>query len=69
MKEILNLPAIIKYQGKLCEVIGYAEEKVVFLREIRVPPCEKCGEVKEYAEVESSPNFQSRAEKVNTLSE
>lgn len=58
---------VIRYQGKLCEVVGIAYDKVLFIREIGAKPCEKCGEIKEYSEVECSPNFQERAEAVNTL--
>lgn len=67
MKRIAKPGAIIKYKGKLCEVVGYATEKVLFIREVGAKPCSLCGEVKEYAEVESSPNFQERAEPVSTL--
>ena len=67
MKEIKNVGSIIKYQGKLCEVVSYATSKTLFIREIGAKPCEECGEIKEYVEVESSPNFQERAEAVKTL--
>ena len=69
MKEVKQPSTIIKYQGKLCEVVGFATSKVLFIREVGAKPCEKCGEIKEYAEVESSPNFQERAEAVKTLEE
>lgn len=68
MKRINKAGAIIKYQGKLCEVLSYTTEKTLFIREIGAKPCEMCGETKEYSEVESSPNFQERAEPVETLS-
>ena len=68
MKTVEKPSTIIKYQGKLCEVVGIAYSKVLFIREIGAIPCEKCGEVKEYSEVENSPNFQEKAEPVNTLS-
>ena len=67
MKIIENPGVILKYKGKLCEVVGYATSKVLFIREIGAKPCKKCGEIKEYTEVESSPNFQENAEPVNTL--
>ena len=67
MKTIEQPSAIIKYKGKLCEVIGIVTSKVLFIREIGAEPCKCCGQIKEYAEVESSPNFQESAEAVNTL--
>lgn len=68
MKHIKDIPTILRYDGKLCEVVGVAHEKVLFIQEIGAKPCKKCGEVKEYAVVESSPKFQERAEAVVTLS-
>lgn len=67
MKKINSVGTILKYQGKLCEVISYATSKVIFIREIGARPCEKCGEIKEYAEIEASLNFQERAEPVDTI--
>lgn len=67
MKTIKEAGAIIKYRGKLCEVVSWTDDKVLFIREIGAEPCEYCGETKEYAEIESSPNFQERAEAVDTL--
>ena len=69
MKRVIHPSTIIKYQGKLCEVVGIATDKVLFIREIGAKPCPTCGEIKEYAEVESSLNFQERAESVKTLEE
>ena len=69
MKTVEKPSTIIKYQGKLCEVVSITTSKVLFIREIGAKPCEECGEIKEYSEVESSPNFQERAEAVNTLIE
>lgn len=69
MKTITNPGAIIKYQGKICEIISYTTDKVLFIRELGAQPCEKCGEIKEYAEVECSRNFQERAEAIETLKE
>lgn len=69
MKTIKGVGAIIKYDGKLCEVVSWTDEKVLFIREIGAKPCPSCGETKEYSEVESSPNFQERAERIETLSE
>ena len=69
MKEVKEPNAIIKYQDKLCAVVGIANSKVLFIREIGAKPCECCGEIKEYVEIESSPNFQERAEAVKTLNE
>jgi hypothetical protein len=68
MKTINEVGAIIKYKGKLCEVVSYATSKVLFIREVGAEPCKCCGEIKEYAEVENSPNFQENAEPVKTLS-
>lgn len=69
MKTIKEPSTYLKYQGKLCEVVGIATDKVLFIREVGAKPCNECGEIKEYAEVESSPNFQERAEAINTLHE
>lgn len=62
-----KLGAIIKYQGKLCEVLAFATGKVLFIREIGAQPCQHCGVINEYVEVESSHKFQERAEPVETL--
>jgi hypothetical protein len=67
MKKIKSAGAIIRYKGKLCEVVGYTTDKVLFIREIGAKPCPHCKEIKEYVEVECSPNFQERAEPVETL--
>lgn len=68
MKTIENPSTIIKYLGKICEVVGIAnDEKVLFIREVGGKPCECCGEIKEYAVVENSPNFQKNVEAVITL--
>lgn len=70
MKTINQLSGVIfKWRGKLVEPIGCATKKVIFFREINAKPCPCCGEIKEYAEVEESPNFQNDAEAVNTLEE
>ena len=58
---------IVKYNGKICEVIGFATDKVVFLREVNAKPCPHCHEIKEYAEVECSRNFQNGVEAVPTI--
>jgi hypothetical protein len=67
MKTIEHPGTIIKYNGKLCEVVGIANEKVLFIIEVGAKPCEICGQIKEYSEVESSPIFQEKAEAVKTL--
>lgn len=69
MKEIKSPGTIIRYAGKLCEVVSYATSKVLFIREIGAKPCPHCKEIKEYVEVEASPKFQEHAEAVKTLSE
>lgn len=66
MKTIKNPSAIFRYKGKICEVTGIATDKVIFFRELG-KRCRYCGKTKDYAEVESSPNFQENAEAVNTL--
>jgi hypothetical protein len=67
MKTIKNPSTIFKYHGKLCEVIGITNSKVIEFREVGAKKCECCGEIKTYSEVESSPNFQDSAEAVETL--
>lgn len=67
MKSVTKLPTYLKYNGKLCEIISYATDKVLFIREVGAKPCQCCGETKEYVEVESSLNFKERAEPINTL--
>lgn len=62
-----KLGAIIKYQGKLCEVLAFTTGKVLFIREIGAQPCQHFGVINEYVEVESSQNFQERSEPVETL--
>ena len=69
MKTVNHPGSIIKFQGELCEVVGIATRKVLFIREINATACEKCGEIKEYAVVEESPNFQGSVEAVKTLEE
>jgi hypothetical protein len=60
---------IVKFKGKICEVIGFATDKVVFLRPVNSKPCPHCHEIKEYAEVESSRYFQNEVGAVETLNE
>ena len=67
MKTVESPSTIIKYQGKLCEVVGISYDKVLYIREIGAKPCELCGETKEYAEVEKSRNCQESMEAVKTL--
>lgn len=68
MKTATKPSTILKYRGKLCEIVAIATSKVLFIREIGAKRCERCGEIKEYVEVESSLNFQEQAEPVITLS-
>lgn len=67
MKTVKSPNTYLKYGGKLCEVVGIADSKVLFIREVNAEPCPACGEIKEYAEVEASPNFQDRAEPIDTI--
>lgn len=69
MKTVKHPSTIIKYQDKICEVVGISDGRVLYIREVGAKPCEKCGNIKEYAEVEASPNFQERAQAVKTLEE
>ena len=69
MKTIKHAGSYLRYKGKICEITGYATDKVLFIREVNAQPCQACGNLKEYAEVESSPNFQASAEALNTLEE
>jgi hypothetical protein len=69
MKKVNSPGVYLRYKGKLCEITGYATDKVVFIREVNAQPCKCCGEIKEWAEVESSPNFQEAAEPIKTLEE
>lgn len=67
MKKIEKPSAIFKWRGQLATTIGLAYDKVIeFTTE---EPCPHCGKniTVLHAEVESSPNFQSDAEAINTL--
>lgn len=67
MKTIKEAGALIKYSGKLCEVVSYATGKVLFIRELGAESCECCGRIKEVVVLEDSPMFQENAEAVETL--
>lgn len=64
---------IVRHGGRLCEIIGYATNKVVFLRVLREEDkdkCRHCGEPIEtkICEVENCPNWQENVEPVKTVS-
>lgn len=67
MKNIKSPHTIFKWHKELVQVVGIAYDKVIIFRKVNAEPCKCCGEIKEYAEVESSPNFQNGAEKIETL--
>jgi len=58
---------VFKYNGALHEVVGTSEGKVIYHRPINAVPCIACGEIKEFATVESSPQFQDNSSPVETL--
>ena len=67
MKEVTKPSTILKWKGEVYEVVGTSEGKVIYMQPYGAKPCEKCGEVKEIAIVESSPLFQENAEPVVTI--
>ena len=67
MKTVKEPNTYLTYQGKLCEVVSIARDKVLFIKEVNAKPCNTCGETKEYAVVEISPQFQENAEPIKTI--
>jgi len=63
---------IIRHKGRLCEIIGYATDKVVFMRVLRDEDKDKCPHCEkpiptDIDEVENCLNWQENVEPVETI--
>ena len=67
MKQVNDPGVLLKWKGKLVEVVGISEGKTIIMRPLKDSPCRACGKGEEYHILEHSPLFQENAETVNTI--
>lgn len=67
MKRIEDVQAIVKYEGKLAEVVGIGEGRTIHMRFLGEPPCPTCGHHPGLDLLEHSPLFQRLVKPVDTV--